>query len=51
MMRLLTVLCLIVIAAFVSACGVDGEPERPEPQPRPEPGISVSGYATMGVKF
>ncbi|WBU55971.1 hypothetical protein [Paracoccus sediminicola] len=30
---------------LLSACGVDGPPERPEP-----PGLRVSGEATLGVR-
>jgi hypothetical protein len=40
-------LCLLALAA----CGVEGSPNRPEPKPEsaPEAGVTVSGYAEMGV--
>jgi hypothetical protein len=40
-------LCLLALAA----CGVEGAPKRPEPKPEsaPEPGVTISGYAEMGV--
>jgi hypothetical protein len=40
-------LCLLALAA----CGVEGAPKRPDPKPDPdpEPGITVSGYAEMGI--
>ena len=39
---------LAVIA--VTACGVDGPPERPAaPKTAPKSNVSISGHATMGV--
>lgn len=35
------------LLGFLTACGVDGPPERPEP--RPTPGITVTGTAEIGV--
>ena len=41
------VLLLIAVAAL-TACGVDGPPERPVPQPKP--GVTVSGDARIGMQ-
>ncbi|WP_166461918.1 hypothetical protein [Paracoccus alkanivorans] len=38
-------LALFAILA-VTACGVDGPPERPAAQ---KPGVSISGHATVGA--
>ena len=46
MTRILVFSLLMLAAALLGACGVDGEPERPE---RPEPGITVSGRVVVGV--
>ena len=43
MIRTLT--ALGALALFLSACGVDGEPEPPAPKP----GIAISGTASSGV--
>ncbi|MGI3183927.1 argininosuccinate lyase [Nioella aestuarii] len=44
MTRLIPVL---MIAALLAACGVDGRPTHPEP--RPAPGVSISGTVEIGV--
>lgn len=49
MSRLVVVILLVFVAALVSACGVDGKPERPE-KPAPQ-GSTVTGSATVGVSF
>jgi len=49
MTRLAMIVALVAVAALLSACGVDGEPEKPEPTP--ERGFSVSGRASVGVMF
>ena len=49
MIRLLAVILLIFFAALVSACGVDGEPERPGKTV--ENGVTVSGRVATGVTF
>ncbi|MBO9453852.1 hypothetical protein J7376_09365 [Paracoccus sp. R12_1] len=42
-------LTLIAVLAL-SACGVDGPPERPTaPKTPPKSGVSISGHATVGV--
>jgi hypothetical protein len=43
----LRTLAAILVLVALSACGVDGNPERPEP--RPAQGVSMSGTATVGV--
>lgn len=49
MTRLVMIVALVAVAALVSACGVDGEPEQPESTP--ERGFSVHGSASVGVIF
>ena len=40
----------IQAVAAVTACGVDGPPERPAaPKTAPKSNVSISGHATMGV--
>jgi predicted small lipoprotein YifL len=41
-----TLAALLALAAL-TACGVDGEPERPEP--RPAQGVTITGTAEMGI--
>ena len=43
-MRYLIVLSVLAL----TACGVDGAPERPEPA-RTQPGLSITGTAEIGV--
>ena len=43
-MRYLAILSILAL----TACGVDGEPERPT-QAAPPPGLSISGTAEIGV--
>lgn len=50
MMRLAVFILFAFFVALVAACGVDGEPERPEPEPQ-ETGVRVSGNVTVGVSF
>ncbi|MFV0292265.1 MAG: hypothetical protein ACK5II_03215 [Paracoccus sp. (in: a-proteobacteria)] len=38
----------VIMLLILSACGVDGAPERPDPDP--SPGVSVSGDARIGVR-
>ncbi len=38
---------VVLLVALVAACGVDGEPERPEP--RPAPGVTITGTSSLGV--
>jgi len=46
MKRVLSILVVLSLAA----CGVDGEPTRPNPKPeRPSTGVTVSGTARIGV--
>ena len=40
------ILAFLTIAAL-SACGVDGPPERPAA--KPQSGVSISGHATVGT--
>ncbi|MFV0302623.1 MAG: lipoprotein [Paracoccus sp. (in: a-proteobacteria)] len=40
---------LLLVAAAVAGCGVDGPPERPV-EAKPQPGVTVSGEARMGVQ-
>ena len=40
------ILALVLVALTLAACGVDGEPIRPEPK---ETGVTVSGTAKIGV--
>ncbi|WP_298295812.1 argininosuccinate lyase [uncultured Litoreibacter sp.] len=40
------VIALITLATL-AACGVDGEPVKPEPKPKP--GISITGRAEIGI--
>jgi len=40
-------LAAALVLTALAACGVDGEPERPEP--RPASAISVSGTAEIGI--
>ncbi|MCR9069413.1 MAG: argininosuccinate lyase [Rhodobacteraceae bacterium] len=40
------VACVALFSALV-ACGVDGEPERPEP--RPATGITITGTVEVGI--
>jgi len=37
----------LLVTALLAACGVDGEPTRPEQ--RPTPGLTVSGTAEFGI--
>ena len=40
----------ILAVAAVTACGVDGPPERPAaPKTAPKSNVSISGHSTMGV--
>ncbi len=39
---------IVLLALGLSACGVDGEPERPE-RTQAAPGISISGTAQIGI--
>ena len=48
-MRVVILICFAFFVALVAACGVDGEPEKPEAEPRT--GITVSGRAAVGVIF
>lgn len=41
----LAVICLLGLAA----CGADGPPTAPAPKEAPKSGVSVSGYARVGV--
>ncbi|QXT39730.1 argininosuccinate lyase [Gymnodinialimonas ceratoperidinii] len=43
-MRYLAILSVLAVAA----CGVDGEPERPD-RANVEPGLHISGSAEVGV--
>ena len=47
----MTPLRYLAIAAILalSACGVDGDPERPDGSPDLSPGIAISGVAEFGV--
>jgi hypothetical protein len=42
---------MIIAVLFLAACGVDGEPIKPEPRPEatPKPGFSLTGRAEVGV--
>jgi hypothetical protein len=44
---------VLALAAALTACGADGEPETPGMSPNASPpappGISISGSATIGV--
>ncbi|EAQ04409.1 argininosuccinate lyase [Pseudooceanicola batsensis HTCC2597] len=51
MTRLLALVLLFGMAALVSACGVDGEPEQPEPETATETGVTVHGRVAFGVSF
>lgn len=48
-MRVVVLILFAFFVALVGACGVDGEPEKPEAEPRT--GITVSGRAAVGVIF
>ncbi|WP_341863462.1 hypothetical protein [Gymnodinialimonas sp. 57CJ19] len=39
---------VILAVLTLTACGVDGEPERPE-RAAHQPGISISGTAEIGI--
>ncbi len=39
--------CLVALFAGLAACGVDGEPERPDP--RPSTGLVVTGNVGVGI--
>ncbi|MBY4894581.1 hypothetical protein KUL25_17620 [Rhodobacteraceae bacterium N5(2021)] len=43
-MRYLAILSILIL----TACGVDGEPERPE-RAAPVAGLSISGTAEIGI--
>ena len=45
----MTRLIAIAALAMLAACGVDGEPERPEGAPDLSPGIAISGRVELGV--
>ncbi|WP_198731797.1 hypothetical protein [Paracoccus tegillarcae] len=40
----------IIAALLVTACGVDGPPERPSPRLEQQVGVSVTGDARFGVQ-
>lgn len=50
MIRIGVFLVMAVFVALVAACGVDGEPERPESE-TVETGVTVSGRVAVGVMF
>lgn len=43
-MRTIAILSVLIL----TACGVDGEPERPE-RATPAPGLSITGTASIGI--
>lgn len=49
-MRFVILVLFAFFVALVAACGVDGEPEKPEANDT-KPGVTVSGSAAVGVIF
>lgn len=41
---------LMVAVAALTACGVDGPPERPAPRVEQQVGVSVTGDARIGMQ-
>lgn len=39
----------LICAGLLAACGADGEPTPPAPKEPAKSGVSVSGYARVGV--
>ena len=50
MMRLIAFIALAFFVALVAACGVDGEPEKPQDKTA-DAAVSVSGRAEFGLIF
>lgn len=43
------VLAGLALLVALSACGVDGPPQKPAATTTPPPGVSISGEARMGI--